>query len=865
MTQRLQDLIRSIRACKTAADERSTIAKECALIRTAFKQGEDQRRHQNVAKLLFIQMLGYPTHFGQMECLKLIVLDKFRDKRIGYLGLMLLLDERQEVLMLVTNSLKLDMGSGSQFVVGMALAALGNISSTDIARDLSPEVERLLSKSSNPYIRKKAALCAIRVITKVPELIEDYIDHVTALLNDKNHAVLLTTMSLAVVMAETKNPAVLVQFRKYVPKLVSMLKSLMLAGYTPEHDFGGITDPFLQVKILRLLRILGTGDNEASDAMNDILAQVATNTESTKNAGHAILYECVQTIMSIESEPGLRVLAINILGRFLSNRDNNIRYVALHTLAKVVSADLQAVQRHRNTIVDCLKESDMSIRKRALDLIYLLVNESNIRVLVRELLNYLMIADPEFKGDLTNKICMVVEKHSPNKKWQIDTIITVLTLAGNYVRDDICSNLIRTVTQNEELHAYTARKVYFALKNAENFQQSLVQVAVWCVGEYGDLLVGGQGIEDGDEPVVVTEMEVINLLDSLLANPTTSVTTKEYILTTLAKLSSRFHPSSLQSLKDLLSRYHRSMSLELQQRSCEYMRLFDWPDAVRYSIVERMPLPEAVEANALQDQDDDMHDHPQPPPQQHHLQPQQQAQQQTSLPSHSDNPLAALAGMGAPTVAAPAATASTDIFALLGGTPTMDTTHTTNTNPLGDIFGMVAATPTPAPTPAPATLGAMPSVPFVPSSVPTVPASVPVASPFAFPSAAAPALAPVVVFNENGLSVELRFEKTDPQNPGNTKITAYFTNVGAGPLQDFVFRASVPKYMKLRLETASSSVIPVHATPQVNQLMYIENPTDTLAAPGQKRPVQMRAQISYKSGGTPTLKEITITNLPPGL
>jgi Adaptin N terminal region len=51
-------------------------------------------------------MLGYPTHFGQMECLKLIVSPFYADKRIGYLGLMLLLDERQEVLMLVTNSLK---------------------------------------------------------------------------------------------------------------------------------------------------------------------------------------------------------------------------------------------------------------------------------------------------------------------------------------------------------------------------------------------------------------------------------------------------------------------------------------------------------------------------------------------------------------------------------------------------------------------------------------------------------------------------------------------------------------------------------------------------------------------------------------
>ena len=51
-------------------------------------------------------MLGYPTAFGQMECLKLIISPYYNDKRIGYLGLSLLLDEKQEVLTLVTNSLQ---------------------------------------------------------------------------------------------------------------------------------------------------------------------------------------------------------------------------------------------------------------------------------------------------------------------------------------------------------------------------------------------------------------------------------------------------------------------------------------------------------------------------------------------------------------------------------------------------------------------------------------------------------------------------------------------------------------------------------------------------------------------------------------
>ena len=526
---------------------------------------------------------------------------------------MLLLDENQEVLTLVTNSLKKygvhtlygghqanclrnsDLNHPNQYVVGLALCTLGNIASIEMSRDLFPEVEKLMG-TSNPYIRRKAALCAMKVCRKVPDLQEHFLDGAKLLLNDRNHGVLLCGLTLITSLceadeAEGGEEGIVEIFRPLTGGLVKTLKALSTSGYAPEHDVTGITDPFLQVRILRLLRVLGRGDPGTSEQINDILAQVATNTDSSKNVGNSILYEAVLTILDIEADSGLRVLGVNILGKFLANKDNNIRYVALNTLIKVVAVEPNAVQRHRNTILDCLRDPDISIRRRALDLSFTLINSGNVSLLIRELLAFLEVADNEFKHIMTSQIGVAADRFAPNKRWHVDTMLRVLKLAGNYVKEQILSSFVRLIATSPDQQTYCVQKLYASLKE-DITQEGLTLAGAWVIGEYGDALLRGGGYEEAELVQKVEESEVVDLFETVLNSAYATPIVTEYIITSAMKLSTRLQePRQVERIRRVLQERTADLSVEIQQRSVEYSNLFNY-DEIRRGVLERMPPPE---------------------------------------------------------------------------------------------------------------------------------------------------------------------------------------------------------------------------------------------------------------------------------
>jgi len=813
-----RELIRQVRACKTANEERECISKECAAIRTAFRQEDDKFRHRNVAKLMFISMLGYPTHFGQMECLKLISSNNFPEKRIGYLGLMLLLDENQEVLMLATNSLKNDMQQSNQYVVGLALCALANISTPDMCRTLYPECEKLC-RSSNPYIRKKAALCAIRVVRKVDDLAEEFLERTSSLLNERNHGVLITAVCLLNEICISKDGEHVPNLRRLVPQLVRHLKNLVLSGYAPEHDVSGITDPFLQIKIIDVLKHLGAGDSEASDQMNDILAQVATNTETSKNAGNAILYACVQTIMGIESESGLRVLAINILGRFLLNRDNNIRYVALNTLLQVLQTDAPAVQRHRKTIVECLKDTDVSIRRRALALTCGLVNESNVRVLVRELLNFLMTAEGDLKEECVDKICSIVLKHSPSARWRTDTTIRVMELADSET-DSLLSGFVQVVASSPELQGYAVQKLYVAASEAETLINlgSLLQATYWCLGEFAQLLVAGQTIADDEEAIQVSEDEVVDFLERTLQDTTIPRTVHQYGLTALVKLANRLSAGVLPRIRQLVSPFMANKDMEMQQRAVEFSQLLSKPNLWAEVLA---PVPAAT------DGDDE------------------EASEGMALPSAS-------AAVAAPNMAEAAPAASDglddmlgDMLGGMGGGAAPTPVQAAPSDGLDDLLGDLLGSGGPPPVAAPVQQSG--------GGLNDLLGSMDLSGGAA--ASAAPQQIPGVVthmgYQKNGLTINFEC-KRNPQNPAMITLRANYLNGSQAGMANFGIQTAVPKEMKLRLQPISNANIAPGATS--NQIIEIMNP--------QNLSLRIMMKIQYGVNGQPVQDQAIAEGFP---
>ncbi|KAK2986571.1 hypothetical protein RJ640_028559 [Escallonia rubra] len=590
----LSVFISDIRNCQNKEQERLRVDKELGNIRTRFKNEKGLTPYEKkkyVWKMLYIYMLGYDVDFGHMEAVSLISAPKYPEKQVGYIVTSSLLNENHDFLRLAINTVRNDIVGRNETFQCLALTLVGNIGGRDFAESLAPDVQKLLiSSSCRPLVRKKAALCLLRLFRKNPDVVnvDGWSDRMAQLLDERDLGVLTSSMSLFVALVSNNHES----YWSCLPKCVKTLERLARNQDIPqEYTYYGIPSPWLQVKTMRALQYFPTiEDPNTRRSLFEVLQRVLMGTDVVKNvnknnASHAVLFEALALVMHLDAEKEMMSQCVALLGKFIAVREPNIRYLGLENMTRMLMVtDVQdIIKRHQAQIITSLKDPDISIRRRALDLLYGMCDVSNAKDIVEELLQYLATADFAMREELSLKAAILAEKFAPDLSWYVDVILQLIDKAGDFVSDDIWFRVVQFVTNNEDLQPYAALKAREYLDKPA-IHETMVKVSAYLLGEYSHLLARRPGC---------SPKEIFSIIHEKL--PTVSTSTIPILLSTYAKIlmhSQPPEPELQNQIWAIFSKYESCIDAEIQQRAVEYFALSRKGAALMDILAEMPKFPE---------------------------------------------------------------------------------------------------------------------------------------------------------------------------------------------------------------------------------------------------------------------------------
>lgn len=548
------------------------------------------QRKKCVAKILYMYVLGYEPDFGYAEALRLLSSRKFSEKQMGYLTLSVVLNEDHEMIPLVINSFKNDLEARPEQHVCLALSAVCNIGGKTMAEALVPAVEKhMISQASEAMVRKKAAMCLVRLFTRYPDLFQPDIwrDRAKEMFQEENPGVLTAYVSFFTYAANTA-PSV---FKSLYRHMLRLLARAVSGTKTPEsYLYYRVPTPWLSVKILRWLQIFDLPESqEESSYLLELLGKLLNGTDlvndkigSARNAFHMVLMEGINLVIHLQQTPELLESSSRILSLFLQEKSSNLRYLALDAYTKLAQISVAAnamVKKNQELVTSALQDPDISIRRRALDLVYGMCDKKNVKGIVQELiqfLNYLNVNIPTdfaIREELVLKIAILAEKFASQYKWYVDVMLKMITIAGDVMTNDIWFRVIKMVTNHQDVQQYATETAFSALKE-DTVNETMVKVASFLCGEYGDRITN---IAAGaDQCRLLTQKFAIS-----------SETTKAIILSSLLKLASHF-PEVAGGVNKVYAAFASQINPELQQRAVEYAQILKMQTLLT-TVTENLP------------------------------------------------------------------------------------------------------------------------------------------------------------------------------------------------------------------------------------------------------------------------------------
>jgi|JI6StandDraft_1071083.scaffolds.fasta_scaffold00876_33 AP-2 complex subunit alpha len=420
----LNEFISDIRACKDRDSETKRIEQEIAKIRERFtneKGLNSYQRKKYVWKLLYIHILGYEIDFGHFEAANLINSPNYEEKYTGYISSSLLVDEKNdEIWKGLANSIETDIRSRNENAQSLAFSMIGTSAPEVLVNCLSEHiVDAALSQKHSVNIRKKAILCLLRMLRKYPDKFDPkkWLAQLTDMFESKYIVLsfLSSAASLLLGIQAISNPE---HFRDIAPKIVRLLHKLVInKECSLDYLYYQTPNPWLQIKLFKILEGWSPVDDKSVLAMiEEILSKILKRTDATKsvnknNTDYGILFEAVNVVIHYDKRlnPKLMTDVAKILVVFVQSNQANIKYLGLEAMCRL--SVKQNLSENLTYILPALVDQDISIRRRALDLLYLISTPNNANQIVKELLGYLETrADPLIKDELVLKIAILAEK-----------------------------------------------------------------------------------------------------------------------------------------------------------------------------------------------------------------------------------------------------------------------------------------------------------------------------------------------------------------------------------------------------------------------------------------------------------------------
>ena len=591
----LVSFIADLRNARARELEEKRINKELANIRQKFKQGNltgyDKKKY--VCKLLYIYILGWNVDFGHLEAVNLISASKYSEKQIGYLAVTLFLHEQHELLHLVVNSIRKDLADHNELNNCLALHAIANVGSKEMGEAICGDVHRLLiSPTSKPFVKKKAALTLLRLYRKVPSIVQpEWNERIIAIMDDPDMGVALSVTSLIMTLAQDDPDT---YKGSYVKAAQRLRKIVIDHEYSGDYVYYKVPCPWLQVKLLRLLQYFPPSeDTHVRQLMRDSLQVMLDNAmEMPKNvqqnnAQNAVLFEAINLIIHLDTERDLMVQISSKLGKFIGSRETNVRYLGLEAMTHLAvrAETLDPIKKHQDIIIGSLRDRDITVRRQGLDLLYSMCDSTNSQKIVHELLKYLQSADYAIREEMVLKIAILTEKYATDVKWYVDISMRLIAMAGDHVSDEVWQRIIQIVTNNDELQVYAAQNILQYCK-ADHCHETLVKIGSYILGEFGHLIADTKGC---------SPIEQLMALQAKFNS--CSPNTRAMILSAFVKFVNLF-PEIKPQLLQAFRTYSHTLDSELQQRACEYLALATMPtDELLRTVCDEMPaFPERASA-----------------------------------------------------------------------------------------------------------------------------------------------------------------------------------------------------------------------------------------------------------------------------